>query len=169
MLRAGRRPRFLAKEELFHAPLLRWVLPGVRQIPVRRGAKDGVALEKAEASLRGGEVVVIYPEGTVTRREDGMPMEGRTGLVRLALATGLPVIPMASWGSAPVWQKSGPGSLKPRRPVWVVAGAPLDLGRGVDLDDGDGLKSLTAEVMAILADMVIDLRARYPKRWSSDG
>ena len=109
MLRAGRRPRFLAKEELFRAPLLKWALPGLRQIPVRRGTGDTSALELAADALRSGEVVVVYPEGTVTRREDGMPMEGKTGVVRLSLATGLPIIPMASWGSAPVWQKSGRG------------------------------------------------------------
>ena len=79
MLRAGRRPRFLAKEELFHAPLLKWALPGLRQIPVRRGARDNAAIEAAVDAVRRGEVVVIYPEGTVTAREDGMPMDGKTG------------------------------------------------------------------------------------------
>lgn len=168
VLRAGRRPRFLAKEELFHAPLLKWVFPGVRQIPVRRGAKDNAALELAEQTLRSGETVVIYPEGTVTKREDGLPMEGKTGLVRLAIAAGVPIIPMVSWGSAPVWQKSGPGSLRPRRPVWVRIQAPLDLPlEGVDPDDIEAVKALTAQVMTSLTEMVVALRDRYPPRWAS--
>ena len=63
----------------------------------------------------------------MTTRPDGLPMDGKTGTVRLALALDVPITPMASWGSAPVWQKSGPGSLKPGRPVWVTVGEPIDL------------------------------------------
>ena len=58
----------------------------------------------------------------MTTRSDGLPMAGKTGTVRLALTLDIPITPMASWGSAPVWQKSGPGSLKPGRPVWVTVG-----------------------------------------------
>ena len=167
VLRAGRRPRFLAKEELFHAPLLKWALPGLRQIPVRRGARDNAAIEAAVDAVHRGEVVVIYPEGTVTVREDGLPMAGKTGLVRLSLTTGVPVIPMVSWGSAPVWQKSGRGSLKPRRPVWVAAAPAMDLpASGVTPDDVEGVRRLTAEVMDRLTELVVELRSRYPARWS---
>ena len=70
----------------------------------------------------------MYPEGTVTKRPDHLPKEGKTGAVRLALATGVPIVPLASWGSQAVWQKSGRGSLKFGRPVWVKAGPPIDLG-----------------------------------------
>jgi 1-acyl-sn-glycerol-3-phosphate acyltransferase len=167
VLRVGRRPRFLAKEELFHAPLLKWALPGLRQIPVRRGARDNAAIEAAVDAVRRGEVVVIYPEGTVTTREDGLPMAGRTGLVRLSITTGVPVIPMVSWGSAPVWQKSGRGSLKPRRPVWVAVAPAMDLpASGVAPDDVEGVRRLTAEVMDRLTELVVDLRSRYPAGWS---
>ena len=123
VVRAYRRPRFLAKADLFRAFGIRWAMKGTRQIPVARGTGDQSPLRNAEAALRAGEVVVIYPEGTVTRRADGLPMEGKTGTVRLALAAGVPIIPMVSWGSAPVWQKSGPGSLRPGRPVWVQRGS----------------------------------------------
>ena len=85
--------------------------------------ESGVVLSPGGAYGPNGEVVVIYPEGTVTTRPDGLPMGGKTGAVRLSLATGVPITPMASWGSAAVWQKSGPGSLKPRRPIWVKVGA----------------------------------------------
>jgi 1-acyl-sn-glycerol-3-phosphate acyltransferase len=170
VLRAGRRPRFLAKEELFRAPLLRWALPGVRQIPVRRGARDGVVLDLASDALRAGEAVVIYPEGTVTTREDGLPMSGKSGLARLAVRSGVPVIPMVSWGSSPVWQKTGKGSLRPRRPVWVRAGPPLALPvAGTDEDDADALRDVTATVMETLTTMVVELRRSYPERWSAEG
>lgn len=168
VVRAHRWPRFLAKADLFRAPVLRWAMRGAHQIPVARGTGDQSPLRNAETALHAGEVVVIYPEGTVTTRADGLPMEGKTGTVRLALAAGVPIIPMVSWGSAPVWQKSGPGSLRPGRPVWVRVGAPFEVAdRGVDIDDHDGVRRLTEELMATLTDEVEGLRASYPPSWST--
>jgi 1-acyl-sn-glycerol-3-phosphate acyltransferase len=168
VVRAHRRPRFLAKEDLFRAPGIRWAMRGTRQIPVARGTGDQRSLRNAETALRAGEAVVIYPEGTVTTRSDGLPMAGKTGAVRLALAAGVPIIPMVSWGSAPVWQKSGPGSLRPRRSVWVRVGAPIDVvASGVGIDDHEGVRRLTAELMVALGREVESLRAAYPATWSS--
>src|ERR1044072_9160348 len=131
VVRARRRPRFLAKDDLFRAFGIGWAMKGTRQIPVARGTGDTSPWPNAGAPLRANRVGVVYPEGTVTRRDDGLPMEGKTGTVRLALAAGVPILPMVSWGSAPVWQKSGPGLLRPRRPVWVRVGDPFDVtGRG---------------------------------------
>lgn len=168
VVRAGRRPRFIAKIELFRLPVLGWALAGANQIPVDRAGGGRAALERAEAALAAGEVVVIYPEGTVTTREDGLPMRGKTGAVRLALAAGVPIVPMASWGSAPVWQKSGRGSLRPRRPVWVKVGAPIDLSDSRDRrDDKETIERLTAQVMDVLTELATDLRDRYPARWAA--
>ncbi len=168
VVRAGRRPRFIAKIELFRLPVLGWALAGANQIPVDRAGGGRAALERAEAALAAGEVVVIYPEGTVTTRDDGLPMRGKTGAVRLALATGVPIVPMGSWGSAPVWQKSGRGNLRPRRPVWVKVGAPIDLSGSRDRkDDKDTIESLTAQVMGALTELATDLRDRYPARWAA--
>ncbi|HLB39124.1 MAG TPA: lysophospholipid acyltransferase family protein [Actinomycetota bacterium] len=169
VIRARRRPRFLAKQELFRAPGIKWAMRGTRQIPVARGTGDQVSsLRAAEEALGRGEVVVVYPEGTVTKRSDGLPMQGKTGTVRLALAAGVPIITMVSWGSAPVWQKSGHGSLRPGRPVWLRVGAPIDVaGRGVDPADHDGVRRLTEELMDALTREVEQLRARYPAGWST--
>jgi 1-acyl-sn-glycerol-3-phosphate acyltransferase len=167
ILRAGRRPRFLAKEELFRIPVLGSVMRGVGQIPVHRGMRDRSALAMAERALAAGEVVVVYPEGTVTSRPDHLPMDGKTGAVRLALAAHLPVIPMASWGSVAVWQKSGKGSLKMGRPIWVKVGEPIDVeAGGASSDDLDSLRGETVRVMEALTELARDLRERYPKRWS---
>jgi len=169
VVRARRRPRFLAKQDLFRAPVIKWVVRGTGQIPVARGTSEqGVSLAAAEAALARGEVVVVYPEGTVTKREDGLPMEGKTGTVRLSLASGVPIIPMVSWGSSPVWQKSGRGSLRPGRPVWVRVGEPIDLsGRGVSVEDRDGVHALTVELMDALTREVSALREPYPPRWAA--
>jgi 1-acyl-sn-glycerol-3-phosphate acyltransferase len=168
VIRAGRRPRFLAKIELFHAPVIGWAMKGAHQISVDRGTGDHRPLRFAEEALRAGEVVVIYPEGTVTTRPDGLPMQGKHGLVRLSIAAGVPITPMASWGSAPVWQKSGPGDLRPRRPVWVKVGDPIDLSAHADrLEDPDVLDALTQQVMDALTALAVDLRDRYPHRWAA--
>jgi 1-acyl-sn-glycerol-3-phosphate acyltransferase len=165
VVRAGRRPRFLAKQELFRIPVVGTVLRGAGQIPVARGKGDTSSLDRAKEALRRGEVVVVYPEGTVTKRDDSLPMEGKTGVVRLALETEVPIVPMASWGSQAVWQKSGRGSLRFGRPIWTKAGEPIDL----FADPGAGRKpvrAITADVMTELTHLAVDLRDRYPRRWS---
>jgi 1-acyl-sn-glycerol-3-phosphate acyltransferase len=167
VLRAGRRPRFLAKQELFRAPGIKWAMKGTRQIPVARGTRDRASLDAAQAALARGEVVLVYPEGTVTKREDGLPMPGKTGTARLALASGVPILPMASWGSTPVWQKSGPGSLRPGRPINVRIGEPIvAAGQANGTDDHEMLVELTTQVMESLTALAVDLRDRYPVAWS---
>ncbi len=165
-MRAGRRPRFLAKNDLFEIPVVGRALRGAGQIPVSRGSGDQTPLLAARDALSRGEVVVVYPEGTVTKREDSLPMEGKTGAVRLSLASGIPITPLASWGSQAVWQKSGKGSLAFGRPIWVKAGEAIDLSsRAAEAGDRGAVSAMTAEVMAAVTDLVLDLRARYPSRW----
>ncbi len=165
--KAGRRPRYLAKIELFKHPVTGPVLRGARQIPVVRGTGDAGPIEIALKALHDGEVVVVYPESTVTSNEDFSPMRGKTGIARLTLASGVPVIPLAVWGSAPVWQRNGKRNLKFGRPIWVKAGPPLDFSEFED-EQGDPkvVRQVTDQVMAELSVLVEDLRARYPKRWS---
>jgi 1-acyl-sn-glycerol-3-phosphate acyltransferase len=167
---AGRRPRFLAKDDLFEIPVVGAAFRGAHQIPVHRGSRDGSSLRLALRALTEEECVVIYPEGTVTKRADHLPMEGKTGAVRLALASGVPITPLASWGSHAVWQKSGRGSIKPGRPVWLKAGAGLDFSaRADEAEDHDAVRVMTAEVMEALTSLAADLRSRYPKRWAGEG
>lgn len=165
--KAGRRPRFLAKTELFRNPILRKVFTGARQIPVRRGSGDRAPLEAAITALREGEVVVVYPESTTTRNDDFSPMQGKTGVARLALASGVPVIPLAVWGTQYVWKRSGAKSFKFHRPIWVKAGPPLDFSLyEEEPDHPEVLRKVTNLVMGEVSLLVDDLRARYPKKWS---
>ena len=65
-----------------------------------------------------GRGVIVYPEGTLTRDPDLWPMRGKTGAVRLALADGIPLIPMAHWGGQDILPRYGKLSFWPlRRPV----------------------------------------------------
>ncbi|HEV8571835.1 MAG TPA: lysophospholipid acyltransferase family protein [Actinomycetota bacterium] len=162
--KAGRRPRFLAKSELYRNPLLRRVLRGARQIPVRRGSGESAPVDTAMRSLHEGEVVVVYPEGTVTTNRDFTPMASKTGIARLTLASGVPVLPMAVWGSQFV-EDRGRKSFRPGIPIWVRAGIARDFSEHEEnREDPETLRKVTDAVMAELALLVDDLRARYPRR-----
>ncbi|MGZ8605934.1 MAG: lysophospholipid acyltransferase family protein [Actinomycetota bacterium] len=168
VVKTGRRPRVLAKRELFEHPLLGIVLRGARQIPVDRGTGGASSLEDAQRALEAGEVVVIYPEGTTTTtNEDFSPGPGKTGAVRLSLATGVPILPVATWGGQFVWRKSGRQGLEFGRPIWLRAGAPFVPGARASADAAPAeVRALTEELMAQLTELTAGLRDRYPPRWA---
>lgn len=164
--KAGRRPRFLAKAELYKNPFVGKVLSGAGQIRVERGTGDHAPVDNALDALNRGKLVVVYPESTITKNEDSSPMQGKSGIARLALAAHVPVIPVAIWGSQHVWQRTGKRSLKFGRPIWVKAGPPIDFSdREDDRDDPKVLRGVVDDVMKELGVLVEDLRARYPERW----
>jgi 1-acyl-sn-glycerol-3-phosphate acyltransferase len=168
LLKAGRRPRFLTKSELYGNSFVSRVLQGANQIRVDRGTGSSAPVQAALAALEKDEAVVIYPEGTITRNPDSTPMQAKTGIARIALTSEVPVLPMAVWGSRHVWQRDGARSLKFGRPIWVKVGPPLDFseyeGRR---DDPEALREVTDAIMDELTRLVTDLRSRYPKRWEA--
>jgi 1-acyl-sn-glycerol-3-phosphate acyltransferase len=168
VVKAGRRPRFLAKQELFDAPFVGTVLRGAHQISVQRGTGDRSPIDDAARAVEQGEVVVIYPEGTTTTtNEDFSPGRGKTGAVRLSIATGIPILPVATWGGQFVWRKSGRQSLEFGRPIWVAAGEPIDPTERLEGEpDGRAIRASTNVLMAELGAIVDDLRDRYPARWT---
>lgn len=165
-MKAGRRPRFLAKRELFDNPLLRAVLNGARQIPVDRGTGGAAPLEAATAALEAGEIVVIYPEGTsATTNADFSPGRGKTGAVRLSLATGVPILPVATWGGQYVWRRSGRQSLAFGRPIWLRGGEPFDPREVGAAGTEPNVRAATDALMGRLDALVRGLAAGYPARW----
>jgi 1-acyl-sn-glycerol-3-phosphate acyltransferase len=166
--KAGRRPRFLAKRELFDNRLLGAVLRGVRQIPVDRGSGDASPLEHAKRALEAGEVVVVYPEGTsTTTNEDFSPGRGKTGAVRLSLMTGVPILPVATWGGQYVWRQTGREGLEFGRPILLRAGTPFDpSARAPGAGGPADARALTDELMGELAALVAALAQRYPAAWA---
>lgn len=159
------RPRFvhfLAKSTLFDVPVLGPYMRKVQQTPVYRGSRDASkALEAAVATINDGEAVLIYPEGTTTKDPDLWPMQGKTGVARLALMTGAPVIPIAQWGAHvfehPVTKKR---RIRPRTPVSVMAGPPVDLSQfsGESPNSIEALRGITEAVMLRLREQVAELR-----------
>jgi 1-acyl-sn-glycerol-3-phosphate acyltransferase len=159
VLEVGRIPRFLAKAELFDTPVLRNLLRGARQIPVyRHQANAADALRDAVAALRLGELVVIYPEGTITTDPQYWPMMARNGVARLALATDAPIVPVAQWGAQ---ARLGPGPrVHPRRVYSVLVGSPIDVTqyRTGRPPTAAVLQTLTSTVMGRIRDQLSELR-----------
>lgn len=149
----GRAPRFMAKRELFRGNgLVGRVMRGADQIPVDRKAPDASeALGPAVEALRRGEMIAIYPEGTVSRDPDKWPMYARTGVARLALLSGVPVMPVAQWGAQEIhdtYRRKGV-RLLPRHRMSFRVGPP------VDLSPWSG-RELTAQVLREATDAVMD-------------
>jgi 1-acyl-sn-glycerol-3-phosphate acyltransferase len=168
VVEAGRRPRFMAKKELYDNWFMGRLLRGAHQIPVDRGSGSRAPIEAAVGALREGEVVMIFPEGTVTTNPDHTPMRGKTGVARIALEADVPVIPSAVWGAHQVVQKGGQKGLTFGRPIWAKIGAPIDLSDSLDRrNDPEALRAATDGVMAEISRLVADLRSRYPKRWEN--
>jgi 1-acyl-sn-glycerol-3-phosphate acyltransferase len=171
--RMGRAPRFMAKESLFRVPVLGWVLRSTGMVPVARSASTAAAratLEASETLVRHGRGVIVYPEGSLTREPDLWPMRGKTGAVRLALAGGIPLIPMAQWGAQQVLPRYGKLKLWPlRRRVTVIVGDPVDLSAYVQsATQPAALVAATDVVMGDISDLLSKLRGEPApaERWN---
>ena len=161
----GRVPHFLAKQSVFKGPA-GTILRHAGQIPVARDSSDAAgSLAAARADLQAGNLVVIYPEGSVTRDPNWWPMQSRTGVARLALTTDAAVVPVAQWGPHEVHdyhQKKL--RLRPRQPADYLVGEPVDLdalraevraGRALS---PDLLRETTDLIMGRVRDQLAELR-----------
>ncbi|MCT1619167.1 lysophospholipid acyltransferase family protein [Janibacter hoylei] len=146
-----RRLTFLAKSDYFTGPGLKgWLTAaffrGVGQLPIDRsgGKASEAALRAGLAVLGEGDLLGLYPEGT--RSPDSRLYRGRTGVARMALIAGVPVIPVAMIDT----DKAQPtGQIVPNiRQVGVKIGAPLDFSRYEGMEgDRFVLRSITDEIM----------------------
>lgn len=160
---AGRKVRFLAKSELFQDKRIGWIFRSARQIEVKRGSKDApMALDEAFAALDRGDLIVIFPEGTITNDPDLRPMAPKSGLARIALGSGAPVIPCAVWGTANIWGKGYQKHWRPRQDIAVAIGEPR-VYEG-DPDSPGEWERVGGEVMDELARLVARLRPIVPDR-----
>lgn len=161
---SGRWPRFLGKESVFRIPVGGKILYWCRQIPVHRGTVDAAkALDSAIAAVDEGGCVVIYPEGTTTREPDLWPMRGKTGVARLWLATGVPVIPVAQFGMERIFDPRTKRLRIWRTPVKVWAGPPVDLSKWQGAEPTHAtLTEMTDEIMNHLREIVGQMRGGTP-------
>ncbi len=143
-----REVHWLGKDALFKGKgpagkLFAWIMRSVNVIPVDRSGtgRANAALTAGIELLNSGKLLGVFPEGT--RSPDGRLYKGKTGAVRLALATGAPIVPVAVLGA---FESKKEGSVLPRRSprLHTVVGPPLDMRRELD-----ALRSTGAEVEAV--------------------
>ena len=142
-----RRTLAVGKAEYMDSWKTRYLFPAIGMIPLDRtgGSASEAALGQAAASLERGDLFLIYPEGT--RSRDGYLHRGRTGVARLALRTGAPIVPVGIRGTDAI---QPPGAVLPRpfRPCGLRFGSPIEVDRYRDREVSRAtLRELTDEVM----------------------
>ncbi len=158
---AGRPPRFLAKDTLFRAPGIGFILSNAGQIPVYRGTEDArTAVSAGVDALERGETIVVYPEGTMTRDPDLWPMKGRVGAAQLGMLARAPVIPVAQWGPQEIM---GPYrkefNVWPRKVMKTSVGPPVDLAEFYDQPlTREVLTAATERIMLAITRLLEELR-----------
>jgi NTE family protein len=151
----GRRVRFLAMAELFSKPFPRWFFTTLGHIPVQRGSQHARAsLTVAQAKLRAGECVGIFPEGGISR--DLEPRAGQTGTARLAQWSGVPVVPIGIWGSQRVKAPGHDSSYRPGLPIYTSIGPPVWVAEDEDIHEA------TDRIMTAICAAVAEARTGYP-------
>ncbi|MGY1745864.1 lysophospholipid acyltransferase family protein [Blastococcus sp. SYSU D00695] len=170
--RIGVMPRIMATGGIMAAPVAGPLLERTGAIRVERGTELARhAVRVTEVALDHGGHVVAYPEGRVGLAADGWPERGRTGMARLALGMGVPVIPVSQWGAHEVLQYGNDwGKLRTlaraavRRPALRV-----HVGPPVQLDDlrmgrvGDANRA-RYRIAAAITRGLVPLRADEPDR-----
>lgn len=161
-------PHYLAKASLFKIPVIGKLLPKVGQIPVYRGGKSNEEpLRAAKEFLKAGQVVVVFPEGTLTRDPNLWPMRGKSGAIRMASELGLPIVPAAHWGVDKVLGNyTGKFRPNPFHTVRVKIGDPIKVELGANPSAAE-INQATEKVMNVIAALVGELRGETPpaKLW----
>ncbi len=120
----GRKVRFMAKQEVFDHQISGPIMRRLRHISVNR--QDGAAsYEEAVRNLKDGELVGVYPEGTISRSFE--IKEFKSGAARMAVEAGVPIVPVIVWGAQRIWTKGHPKKLfRPKVAVVVLVGEPIE-------------------------------------------
>ena len=152
----SRKVTFLAKQEYFTQPGLKGLIKkltfiALGQVPVDRsgGRRSEAAIDTGLRVLAEGDCIGIYPEGT--RSPDGRLYKGRTGIARLAIESGAPVIPVAMFNTDKIQPT---GRVIPKlRQVAMVFGEPMDFSAAGDSNDPKLLRKVTDEIMRTLQNL----------------
>lgn len=157
-----REVKALAKNSLFRAPVIGSFIRKMGHIPVKRNSASAAdALKAAVLAVKNGEVIAIYPEGTIPPSDQQLG-DLKSGAVRLALETGVPLIPIAQWGPQYVlpprvknnW-KFLVKALRSRVPHRIVVGEPYTVAGELT---SENISVLTAELKVKLEELVAPLR-----------
>jgi 1-acyl-sn-glycerol-3-phosphate acyltransferase len=116
--------RFMAKKAVFDNKVSGPLMRGMHHIPVDRGA-GMAAYGAAVDALRGGELVGVFPESTISRAF--VPRMFKTGAARMALEADVPLLPVVVWGGQRVWTTGRRPKLTRHVPVIITIGSPIEL------------------------------------------
>ena len=162
-LPTGRYVRFMAKKEVFDNKLAGPLMRGMHHICVDRSS-GSASFVAALRALRSGEIVGIFPEGTISVSFE--IKELKSGAVRLAMAAGVPVIPTIVWGSQRIWTKKVKRNLSREKfPITVAFGEPLYFDKQSNVEASE---SVLRETMIA---MLHEVQQKYPdshqgQRWA---
>ncbi|MCX4728211.1 lysophospholipid acyltransferase family protein [Streptomyces sp. NPDC090052] len=148
--------RFMAKESVFRHKISGPLMRGMKHIPVDR--KQGeAAYRHALTALRSGEIIGVFPEATIS--ESFTLKSFKSGAARLAQDAGVPLIPMALWGTQRLWTKGRPRNLKRSHiPVTVRVGEPME----APTDEYAG--AITRRVRERMQELLEAAQRAYPVR-----
>lgn len=162
MVMQGYEMRYLAKSGIFTVPVVGPIMRKWGMVPVQRGTSDATeALSAAREALEAGEVIGLYPEGTLTRDPAYWPMTIKTGAARLALDTGMPLIPVVQWGPQDFMERySARMRIFHKTDVYVRVLPALDLSdfAGKDSSDHEAVHEVTRRLHEALTQGLAKLR-----------
>ncbi|MBA2577414.1 MAG: 1-acyl-sn-glycerol-3-phosphate acyltransferase [Euzebyaceae bacterium] len=156
----GRLVRFLAKKEIFDHPVAGPLMRGMKHIPVDRFGRVQDALAAGVDALRRGELVGMFPEGTISR--SFVPARGKSGAARMAMTAGVPLIPGAVWASQRLLTKGRPPNLQRGVAITVAYGEP------VAYEPGEDPGVVTDRLMAAVGELVQHCARTYPQQPAGD-
>jgi 1-acyl-sn-glycerol-3-phosphate acyltransferase len=156
----GRLVRFLAKQEIFDHHLAGPLMRGMKHIPVDRFGRAADVIHVAVDVLRAGELIGMFPEGTISR--SFVPGRGKNGAARMALASGAPLVPGAVWGSQRILTKGRPRNLQRGVPITVLFGEPIAY------QPDEDPTQVTGRLMVRITELVDRAAATYPDQPAGD-
>jgi 1-acyl-sn-glycerol-3-phosphate acyltransferase len=163
----GIAPRIMATGGLFDAPIAGAAMRAAGHIRVDRGKTHVAdALPAAAEALRGGAMVLVYPEGRIGLDPWMWPERGKTGVARMAALSGAPVLPVAQWGAHAVLPYTTPAGLLANLWKAVRTRPVVHVRFGTETVDLDGLTGTpgaqamhaTRRIMAAIDDTLAPLR-----------
>ena len=144
--------RFMAKREMFDTPGLGQFMRSLHHIKVDRG--EGVeSAKEAVRYLKGGEIVGIFPEATISRSFE--IKELKSGAVRIAAEAGVPLVPVILWGTQRLKTKDHERDFSRHKTIAIKTGAPL-------YPTGKDAAAETAELKAVMEQMLDATIKEYP-------
>ena len=155
--------RFMAKKELFDNKIAGPLLRGMHHINVDR-ANGAASFVTALKALESGEIVGIFPEGTISTSFEIKQL--KSGAVRLAIGAGVPIVPTIVWGGQRVYTKGvKPNFRRGKTPVSVSFGEAIHYGKDADIEAAE------LHLREVMTSMLRVVQENYPdshvgQRWA---